>query len=80
MSAVAAEENGAQSELDDKKPPGILKTPQSFEDGIQHTVEPQMLDEEEPIIKYIGSFSLYNSLLYRECYDDSFRHFSQCFM
>ena len=52
--AAVAEENGAESELEDKKPPGILKTPQlqSFEDGIQHTVEPQMLDEEEPIKKY----------------------------
>ena len=49
--AAAAEENanGAESELEDKEPPGILKTPQlqSFEDGIQHTVEPQKTDEEE---------------------------------
>ena len=56
VSAAAREENGVQSKLEDKKPPGILKTPQSFENGIQHSVEPQMLDEEEPIKMYIRNF------------------------
>ena len=40
-----AEEEEAQPT---QEPPGIVKTPQSFEDGIQHTTDPQKLKEDEP--------------------------------
>ena len=39
-------EKEAKANLEREAPRGILKTPQSFEDGIQHAVKPQEYDEE----------------------------------
>ena len=44
--SVSAAEKEAKANQEREAPPGILKTPQSFEDGIQHAVEPQELYEE----------------------------------
>ena len=44
--SVSAAEKEAEANQEIEAPRGILKTPQAFEDGIQHAVEPQEYDVE----------------------------------
>ena len=49
---AAAGEKEATAIGIEQEPAGIVKTPRSFEDGIQHTTDPQKLEEDKETQKY----------------------------